>query len=147
MSKKHIKSIKTHISEQVAFLPLNVFMRIKMLTFLFLFAYMCFVLFVRMKSFVKKKKKSQNCPNDPIYITTEKKAIFTPSKNLPAIFTGSKQSKTPFGRNSVTYGTPYHARGHFVFLLSPCYLQETTCYGFERAFFTLRRFLPYTPSC
>ena len=46
-------------------------------------------------------------------------------KNLPAIFTGSKQSKTPFERNSLTYGTPCHARGCFVFLLSPCYLQDT----------------------
>ena len=41
-----------------------------MLPFLFLFAYMRFVLFVRVKSFVKKRKKGQNCPNDLIYITT-----------------------------------------------------------------------------
>ena len=31
---------------------------------------MRFVLFVSVKSFVKKKKKGQNCPNDLIYITT-----------------------------------------------------------------------------
>ena len=53
------------------------------------------------------------------------KKLFSPLKNLPAIFTNSKQSKTPFGRNSVTYGTPRHARGHFVFLLSPCYVEDT----------------------
>ena len=53
------------------------------------------------------------------------KKLFSPLKNLPAIFTNSKQSKTPFGRNSVTYGTPCHARGHFVFLLSPCYVEDT----------------------
>ena len=53
------------------------------------------------------------------------KKLFSPFKNLPAIFTNSKQSKTPFGRNSVTYGTPCHARGHFAFLLSPCYVEDT----------------------
>ena len=53
------------------------------------------------------------------------KKLFSPLKNLPAIFTNSKQSKTLFGRNSVTYGTPCHARGHFVFLLSPCDTEDT----------------------
>ena len=38
-----------------------------------------------------------------------------------------------------TYRTPCHASGHLVIY------QE--CYGFERMIFTLRRFLPYTPSC
>ena len=42
-----------------------------------------------------------------------------------SIFTGSEQSKTPFGRNSLTYGTPCHARGCFAFLLSQCYLQDS----------------------
>ena len=35
-----------------------------------------------------------------------------------------------------------HARGHWHF--QPTFYHE--CYGFERAFFTLRCFLPYTPS-
>ena len=43
----------------------------------------------------------------------------------------------------VTYRTPSHAIGH---QLLPTTLYRE-CYGFERAFFTLRRFLPYTPSC
>ena len=38
-----------------------------------------------------------------------------PLKNLPAIFTNSKQSKNLFGRNSGTYGIPCHAKGQFVF--------------------------------
>ena len=54
----------------------------------------------------------------------------------------------------MTYRTPCHARGHFVFWLSPspCYLEDVCrasghlvhlviyceCYGFERVFFTLR---------
>ena len=41
----------------------------------------------------------------------------------------------------VTYGMPCHAIGH---QLLPTVLQQE-CYGFERAFFTLSRFLPYTP--
>ena len=36
------KSTKTQISEKVTFSPSDVFMRIKTLPFLFLFAYMCF---------------------------------------------------------------------------------------------------------
>ena len=44
-----------------------------------------------------------------------------------------------FYYHHVTYRTPCHASGHLVI-----YLER---YGFERAFFTLRRFLPYTPSC
>ena len=73
------------------------------------------------------------------------------------IFTNSKQSKTPFGKNSLTYGTPCPAIGNFVF-----YYHHVTnrtpyhasghlaifyreCYGFERAiysqtFFTLHPF-------
>ena len=59
----------------------------------------------------------------------------------------------------MTYRTPCRAIGHFDFLLSPCYLQDTmpcqwsssdftaSATDFERAFFTLRRFLPCTPSC
>ena len=44
----------------------------------------------------------------------------------------------------VTYGTLCHAIGHQLPPTQPCYRE---CYRFERAFFTLRRFLPYTPSC
>ena len=43
------------------------------------------------------------------------KNLFYFSKNWSAIFTNSKQSKTHFGRNSVTYQTPCRAMGHFVF--------------------------------
>ena len=39
----------------------------------------------------------------------------------------------------VTYRKPYHASGHLAIYRE--------CYGFERVFFTLRSFLPYTPSC
>ena len=74
-----------------------------------------------------------------------------PSKNLPIIFADSKQAKTPFWRNSVTYGTPCHAIGHFVFYYhhvtyrTPCHASGhlviyRECSGFERAFSTLRRF-------
>ena len=86
-----------------------------------------------------------------------KKLNFTPQK-LSAIFTNSKHSKTLFGKNSVTYETPCHAIDHFVFYYhhvtyrTPCHASGhlmiyRECYGFERAFFTLRSFLPYTPSC
>ena len=43
----------------------------------------------------------------------------------------------------VTSGTPWHSIGHQ--LLRTTLYHE--CYGFEREFFTLRRFLPSTPSC
>ena len=59
--------------------------------------------------------------------------------------------KKSFQRNSVTYGMPCHAIGHFVFYYHhvtyrmPCHASGHLviyhkCYGFERAFFTLRRF-------
>ena len=44
----------------------------------------------------------------------------------------------------VTRGTLYHTIGHQLLPTWPCYRD---CYGFERALFTLRRFLPCTPSC
>ena len=44
----------------------------------------------------------------------------------------------------VTYGTLGHAIGHKLLPTQPCYRE---CYGFERAFFTLRHFLFYTFSC
>ena len=56
---KKYKEHKTQISEEATFFALDVFKRIKMLPFLFLFAYMRFVLFVRVKSFRKKKKNKE----------------------------------------------------------------------------------------
>ena len=58
----------------------------------------------------------------------------------------------------MTYGTPCHVIGlfvlwyHHVTYRMPCHASGhvviySECYGFERVFFTLRRFLPYTPSC
>ena len=44
-----------------------------------------------------------------------------------------------FYYHHVTYRRPCHASGHLVIYCE--------CYGFERAFFTLKRFLLYTPSC
>ena len=38
--------------------------------------------------------------------------------------------KSSFRRNSVTYGTPHHAIGHFVFWYCECYGFERTFYGF-----------------
>ena len=67
-------------------------------------------------------------------------------------------SKNSFPRNSVTYGTPCHVIGHYAFWChhvtykTPCYTSGHLViycegYRFERAFFTLRCFLPYTLSC
>ena len=42
-----------------------------------------------------------------------------------AKFKKLRQNLKNFRRNSVTYGTPCRAIGHFVFLLSLCYLQNT----------------------
>ena len=44
-----------------------------------------------------------------------------------------------FCYHHVTYRTTCHTSGHLVIYRE--------CYGFERAFFTLRCFLPCTPSC
>ena len=59
---------------------------------------------------------------------------------------------------SVTYGTSCHAVGHFAFWClyvtyrALCHASGhlviyRECYGFEKAFFTLRRFLPCTSFC
>ena len=79
-----------------------------------------------------------------------------PQKFL-AIFANFEQPKTPFGTlrdlrdamprhwslcfyyHHVTYRTPCHVSGHLVIYRE--------CYGFGRAFFTLRCFLPYNPFC
>ena len=66
--------------------------------------------------------------------------------------------KNFFRRNSVTYATPCHAIGHFVFWYEHvtyrtlCYTSGDLViyrefYGFERVFLTLRCFWPCTPSC
>ena len=44
----------------------------------------------------------------------------------------------------VTYRTPCHSSGYQLRPTQPCYRE---CYGFERVFLTLGRFLPCTPSC
>ena len=84
--------------------------------------------------------------------TAQLKAIFTTLKNLLTIFANFEQSKSR--SNSVTYGTPCHAIGHFVLYYhyvtyrTPCHASGylviyCKCFGFERAFFTLRCFLVY----
>ena len=127
------------------------FKHIKTLPFLFLFAYMPCVLFVLAK-FSRKKIKNLKLPWWPhSYCYWVKRYFYC------FLLTLSK-SKTPFGRNSVTYGTLCHAIGHFVFYYhhvtcrTSCHASGrlviySECYGFERAFFTLRCFWPYTPSC
>ena len=44
----------------------------------------------------------------------------------------------------VTYGMVCHAISHQLLPTQPCYRE---CYGLERAFFTIKHFLPCTPSC
>ena len=56
-SIKIIKSTKSTKLKQTTFLLLDVFMHMKMVSFLFLFACMRFVPFVRVKSSCKKKKR------------------------------------------------------------------------------------------
>ena len=79
-------------------------------------------------------------------------------KNLLVIFLGFKQVKNSFRRNSVTDRAPCHAIGHFAFWCyhvtyrTSCHASGhlviyRKCYGFKKAFFTLTRFLPYTPFC
>ena len=65
----------------------------------------------------KKKKRFKIVLIAPIDYTTE-------LKNLIVIFTDFERIKNSFPRNSMTYGTPCHAIGYFVFLGSPCYLQD-----------------------
>ena len=117
-----------------------------------------FALFVRMISFPKKIKKLKIILIASFTYTTESKVIFTTPKNLLLIFVDPKQLKTPSRRKSVTYETQCHAIGQFFFYYHyvtyriPCHVSGNLviyrgCYVFEIAFFTLRRFLPYTPSC
>ena len=90
---------------------------------------------------------------------TESKLFLLPQYFLAILLTPNSQ-KTPFGETSWLTGChamPCH--WSFLFLLSPCYLQNAIpCQWssrdlprvlriWERASFTLRRFLPYTSSC
>ena len=79
-------------------------------------------------------------------------------KKLTSNFCWLSTVKNFFRRNSWTYDTPCHSIGHFVFLVSPCYLQDSMpcqwssliyheCHEFEKAFCTPKRFLPCTSSC
>ena len=67
------------------------------------------------------------------------------------------QTKNSLHRNSVTYWMSCHTIGHFVFWCHHvtyrmlCHVSGhlviyCECYGFKRAFFTLRHFLSCTPS-
>ena len=91
-------------------------------------------------------------PHQPIYRFTctylEKKIDSWKKSNF---------ANNSFRRNSVTYRTPCHAIGYFVFWYhhvtngTPCHPSGylvicRECYRVERMFFTLRRFLPYTNS-
>ena len=119
----------------------------------FLFAHFWFVswfllvyVFVRLK-FVKTGLKLSWLSQLPILLSQK---LFLLPQKLASV-------KSSFRRNFMTYRKACHAVGNFVFWLSPCYLQEAMpcqwsssnreCYGFERAFFTLRRFLLYPSSC
>ena len=111
-----------------------------------------FVRFVRVKSFHKKKERFEIDLIASFTYTAQLKGIFTTLKNLLTIFANFEQSKSR--SNSVTYGTPYHAIGpfvlyyHYVTYRTPCHASGylviyCKCFGFERAFFTLRCFLVY----
>ena len=62
-------------------------MLIKMLPFLFLFIYMRFVLFVRVKSFVKKKKKVKTAPMTSfiLLLSSNNLSNFSPNFSLKII--------------------------------------------------------------
>ena len=86
--------------------------RIKACLFCFC-SFMCVLCFFYVWNLsVKKTKKFKTALVTSFTLLLIKK-LFLPIKT--AIFTNSEQSKTPFGRNSVNYRTPCHARGHFVF--------------------------------
>ena len=84
-------------------------------------------------------------------------AEFELVKKLSSYFVDLEQSKTPFGE--IPWFLGCHATPMITFFfVSPCYLQNALpcqwsssdlpkCYGFERAFFTRRYFLPYTSYC
>ena len=68
-------------------------------------------------------------------------------KSIKRFWLTHKVSGKNFQRNS-NYRTPCHAIGHFAFWCASGHLVVyCKCCRFERAFFILRLFLPYTPSC
>ena len=72
-----------------------------MLLFYFLFAYIRFVLFVRVNSFCKKSQRSLKLPWWPhLHYYRVKSYFYFPWKNVPAVFADSKQSKSPFGETA-----------------------------------------------
>ena len=132
------------------------FKRIKTLPLFIFVASMRFVLFVRVKSFCKKR--SLKLPWWlHLYYYWIKSYFCYPSKNLPAIFADSKQSKTPFEKNCdlwdtmprhwslcflfrhITYRTPCHSSGYLVIL--PRVLRIWGSVFYSQAFFTLHSFL------
>ena len=89
--KKHKKANK-RIND---ILPLK---RIKTLPFFFLFAYMRFVLVVRVKSFCKKKiKKSKTALMASFTLLVSQKLFLLSLKNLPAILLTLNSQKLPLG--------------------------------------------------
>ena len=133
------------------------FMRIKILPFLFfvrlftfcsLVSFLCFLFAQNL--FVKKIKMFEIVLIGSINITTESKLLLkkcvalnklkTPFKEFPWLTERHAMLLvTVFYYHHVIYRTPCHASGHL--------LIYHECYGFESAFFTLKCFLPYTPSC
>ena len=86
--------------------------------------------FGRAKSFRKKKKQAWNCLDNLILLNYWVKNVL--------VYFCYFWLKTPFGE------TPWLTERHVTPLLS-LFFWYRECYGFKRAFFTPRRFLPYTP--
>ena len=79
--KKHLRRRKSLIGQFVfcSFVLFALFMFFVLLVLFVLLlgcVFVLFVLFMRVKSFHKKNKKVQNCPDDLIYITTKKKSSY-----------------------------------------------------------------------
>ena len=85
--------------------------------------------------------KVSNSPNPITRIIKDRSSCIT--KTLFMLFMGhhttSLITSFCFLFNTVTYRSPSHANGLQVFYYK--------CNGSEMVFFTLRRLLPYTPSC
>ena len=102
--------------------------------------------FVGSKSFRKKKWNRVNW----LEIVLIASYTILLRRKLTCYFCWVSTSQNSFRRNFVNYGTPCHTIGHFVFWYhhaSGHLVIYRECYGSERAFFTLRCFLHYTPSC
>ena len=98
------------------------FMRIQTRPFLFFFCLYAFCAFCACEIF-SRIKKSKTALMTSLHYYWVKSYFLSPKK--PAIFTGSKQSKTPFERNFVTYGTLCHVYlffyYHNVTYRTPCH--------------------------